>query len=267
MNNNEHIPAAAPGLTPRHSQILQVINREGGCSVDDLALSLGVSTMTIRRDLQELADTGHVLRTHGGAVPAARVSFEFRFLKDAQQNAQAKEQIARLAAEQIRDGDSVLLDSSTTTLAIARHLRGRALTVITTSLPIASELYACNGIDLILLGGLLRNDSPDLAGPLTEANLENMRATVAFIGADGIDEAGMIYNKSTTVARMLQKMAGSAERVYAVADHSKVGKTALMRFGDISKWQGLITDSDLDTTWHKRFKKAGVCLIQPNNKP
>lgn len=266
MNNNEHIPAAAPGLTPRHSQILQVINREGGCSVDDLALSLGVSTMTIRRDLQELADTGHVLRTHGGAVPAARVSFEFRFLKDAQQNAQAKEQIARLAVEQIRDGDSVLLDSSTTTLAIARHLRGRALTVITTSLPIASELYACKGIDLILLGGLLRNDSPDLAGPLTEANLENMRATVAFIGADGIDDAGMIYNKSTTVARMLQKMAGSAERVYAVADHSKVGKTALMRFGDISKWQGLITDSDLDTTWHKRFKQAGVRLIQPNKK-
>lgn len=265
MNNNKHAPAA-PGLTPRHSQILQVVNREGGCSVDDLALSLGVSTMTIRRDLQELADAGQVLRTHGGAVPAARVSFEFRFLKDAQQNAQAKEQIAGLAVEQVRDGDSVLLDSSTTTLAIARHLRGRALTVITTSLPIASELYACNGIDLILLGGLLRNGSPDLAGPLTEANLENMRATVAFIGADGIDEAGMIYNKSTAVARMLQKMAGSAERVYAVADHSKVGKTALMRFGDISKWHGLITDSKLDPTWHKRFKETGVRLIQPGNK-
>ncbi len=263
MNINSHNPN--PGHSPRHSQILQMIHREGGCAVDDLALSLGVSAMTIRRDLQELADAGHVLRTHGGAVPTARVSFEFRFLKDAQDNAQEKDQIAGLAVRYIADGDSVLLDSSTTTLAIARRLRGRSLTVITTSLPIASELYGCTGIDLILLGGSLRDDSPDLAGPITEANLETLHAQIAFIGADGIDDQGMIYNESVTLGRMLEKMAASAKKVYAVADHSKIGQAALKRFGDIKEWEGLITDAGLDPKWNQKFKRAGVKVIQPQH--
>jgi DeoR/GlpR family transcriptional regulator of sugar metabolism len=263
MTTNKH--SLGLGQTPRHSQILEVVHREGGCSVEDLALTLGVSTMTIRRDLQELSDAGQVLRTHGGAVPAARVSFEFRFLKDAQHNAQAKDQIAQRAAELVADGDSVMLDSSTTTLAIARRLRGMSLTVITTSLPIASELYGCEGIELILLGGSLRSDSPDLAGPITEANLESLHAKIAFIGADGIDKEGRIYNDSPVLGRMLNKMAASADRIYAVADHSKIGKSALMRFGDIKKWDGLITDTGLDPTWKRHFTKAGVKLIQPQD--
>jgi DeoR/GlpR family transcriptional regulator of sugar metabolism len=151
----------------------------------------------------------------------------------------------------------------TTTLAIARRLRGMSLTVITTSLPIASELYGCEGIELILLGGSLRSDSPDLAGPITDANLESLHARIAFIGADGIDKEGRIYNDSPVLGRMLEKMADSADRVYAVADHSKIGKSALMRFGDIKKWDGLIADSGLDSAWKRRFTRAGVKLIQP----
>ncbi len=257
--------SAAFGGSPRHSEILQLIHRDGECSVEALASNLAVSTMTIRRDLQELADAGQVLRTHGGAVPAARISFEFRFLEQASHNAEAKEQIAQTAsslAAECSDGDAIMLDSSTTTLAIAKRLRSMKLTVITTSLPIASELYGCYGIDLILLGGALRNDSPDLAGPITEANLESLHARIAFIGADGIDKEGRIYNDSPVLGRMLEKMAASADRVYAVADHSKIGKSALMRFGDIKKWDGLITDTGLDPAWKSRLTRNGVKLIQ-----
>ena len=264
MNTNEH--PAEPGGPPRHAEVLRRVQRDGECSVEALATELGVSTMTIRRDLQELAETGKVLRTHGGAVPTARVSFEFQFLERAHRFAKAKEQIAEVAAGLIAkcaDGDAILLDSSTTTLAIARRLRGMKLTVITTSLPIASELYGCYGIDLILLGGALRNDSPDLAGPITEANLEALHARIAFIGADGIDKEGRVYNESPALGRMLEKMAASADRVYVVADHSKIGRTALMRFGDIRKWEGLITDPGLGPTWKRRLTRIGVKLITP----
>jgi DeoR/GlpR family transcriptional regulator of sugar metabolism len=126
-------------------------------------------------------------------------------------------------------------------------------------------LYGSGGIELILLGGTLRSDSPDLAGPITESNLETLHARIAFIGADGIDKEGRVYNNSPTLGRMLKKMAESADRVYAVADHSKIGRSALMRFGDVSKWDGLITDSQLDASWSRRLKRAGVQVIQPQN--
>jgi DeoR/GlpR family transcriptional regulator of sugar metabolism len=107
---------------------------------------------------------------------------------------------------------------------------------------IASVLQYCGGIEVLLLGGYLRRGSPDLIGALTEQNLENLRADFAFIGADGIDLAGNIYNDSLEVARMLGKMAATSSVVYVVADRSKIGKTALARFGNVGQWQALITD-------------------------
>src|SRR5690606_10030580 len=100
-------------------------------------------------------------------------------------------------------------------------------------------------IDLVLLGGLLRRDAPDLIGALTESNLETLHADIAFIGADGIDLQGNIYNASLAVGRMLGKMAGSANQVYVVADSSKIGRPALTRFGNIVGWDGLITDDGI----------------------
>src|SRR5687768_17124747 len=124
--------------TARSRQITKLLAERGECSVEELSQVCGVSDMTIRRDLQKLADDGQVVRTHGGASPGNSVSFEFGFLKRLQENAPAKQEIALVAARIIRDGQSVLLDSGSTTLAIARQLiNRRRLTVITTSLPIA----------------------------------------------------------------------------------------------------------------------------------
>src|SRR6185437_7917002 len=162
---------------------------------------------TIRRDLQKLADEGQVERTHGGATPGSQVSFEFQFLRRSQEEAGAKQSIGAVAASLIRDGQSVLLDSGSTTLAIARELLTRQrLTVITTSLPIASILQRAPRVETLLLGGYVRRESPDLEGPLTEANLDYLRADIAFIGADGIDSEGNVYNASLGIARMLSKM-------------------------------------------------------------
>lgn len=244
-----------------------MLEARGECSVDELAAAFGVSGMTIRRDLQELADHGKVLRTHGGATMAERISFEFDFLRRAKQNEAAKLAIAATAAALVEDGQSVLLDSGTTTLALSRQLRGKkGLTVITTSLPIASQLQYSPEIAVLLLGGYLRAGSPDLAGAMTEANLETLHADVAFVGADGIDAKGNVYNQSPEVARMLTKMAAAASRVYVVADHAKLGQPALWRFGQLRQWAGLITDAEADRKFLAALQKLGVEVIKARKK-
>lgn len=251
----------------RRNRILQSLERQGELSIEELSAEFAVSGMTIRRDLQELVDDGRVIRTHGGAAPAGRVSFEFQFLDRAQQQAREKDQIAEIAASFIQPGQSVLLDSSTTTLAIARRVvMVPGVTVITTSLPIASELYGRDGIDVMILGGLLRNTSPDLTGALTENNLELIRADMAFIGADAIDASGYIYNNSPEIGRMLNRMAAAAEKTYAVADHTKLGGHELMRFANVSEWEGLITDRGAKGAALQSLQKAGVRVIRPGKE-
>lgn len=252
-----------PSQQARLEQIRALIAEKGECSVEELAARFDVSGMTIRRDLQTLADQGKVLRTHGGAAMAERISFEFDFLKRAKEHEGAKMAIGGAAAALVAAGQSVLLDSGTTTLALSRELRGKKnLTVITTSLPIASQLQYDQEIAVLLLGGYVRAGSPDLAGALTESNLETLHADVAFIGADGIDARGAVYNQSPEVARMLTKMAAAATRVFVVADHSKLGKKALWRFGHLKDYSGLVTDAQSDRSLLKSLEKSGVQVIK-----
>ncbi len=258
---NEHKQNIAP--TTRRDRIAESLSLGGEDSVENMAKRFGVSDMTIRRDLNALAQAGRVIRTHGGAAPAGRVSFEFEFLRRRQTNELAKRAIAAATAGLVKDGQTVMLDSGTTTLQVAEQLRSRKdLTIITSSLPIASTLRYCDSNDVLLLGGFLRHDSPDLIGPLTEANIEGLRADVAFLGADGIDLKGCVYNASLSVGRMLEEMAAAAQQVYVVADSSKIGQTALTRFGNVSKWTGLITDSGIDRKSACILTRAGVKLIK-----
>jgi len=247
----------------RQKRICELLARRGECTIEELVRRLGVSGMTVRRDLTALAGEGKVIRTHGGAALAERVSFEFEFLNRVRKNQAAKEAIAVAAAALIKDGQSVMLDSGTTTLELAKRLQGkRNLTVITTSLPIAAQLQFDRQIEVLLLGGYLRASSPDLSGALTEANLETLRADVAFLGADGVDSQGNVYQDSPELARMLTKMASSAKRVYVVADHSKLGRTALWQFGRLRDWTALLTDSGADRGPIASLKKAGVSVIK-----
>jgi DeoR/GlpR family transcriptional regulator of sugar metabolism len=116
-------------------------------------------------------------------------------------------------------------------------------------------------VQVILLGGIVRRDAPDLEGPLTEANLDAFHADLAFIGADGIGLDGEIYNASLTVGRMLSKMASRAGGVYVVADSSKIGRAALYRFGNMRQWRGLITDAGISAADRAALEKAGVQVI------
>jgi DeoR/GlpR family transcriptional regulator of sugar metabolism len=243
----------------RRAQIRKLIASHGECSVEQLANELGVSGMTVRRDLQMLCEDGRLIRTHGGATLGERATFEFAFLDRVNKNQEAKMAIARAAAELIGDSRSVMLDGSTTTLAIARQLRGKSeLTVITTSLPAAAELQHEPGVDVLLTGGYIRSTSPDLTGSLAEANLELLRAEIAFLGADAVDNRGKVFTNPPDNSAVLLKMIASAQRVYVVADHTKLGSSALRCFGDLTQWAGLITDEACDTEFVDQLRESGV---------
>lgn len=246
----------------RQARIHEAIAQQGECSVEQLARELNVSGMTVRRDLRALEQQGQVIRTHGGATLGRRTTFEFDFLQRVRENLAAKEAIARAAAGLVRGCSSIMLDGSTTTLAIARQLRGRSgLVVITTSLPAAGELQHEPGVQVLLPGGYIRPDSPDLTGSLTEMNLEQLHAEVALLGADGIDPKGFVYTQPPDTTYMLLKMAASADRVYVAADSSKFGKLGLRRFGQLSQWAGLITDDRGDPKFIEALRKQGVNVV------
>ncbi len=266
MNKIEHNSNIAAFPTPmqtgRQRKILELLHQGGERSVDALAELLQVSDMTIRRDLQALAEEGLLLRTHGGASPVENVRFEFQFLQRAQHRRQQKEAIGLAAAAIVKEGQSVLFDSGTTTLAVARQLRRVAhFTVITTSLPIASVMQRSGNADILLLGGFLRRDSPDLEGPITESNLNTLHADVAFLGADGVDGEGNVYNASLSIARLLMVAVKAASKVYVVADSSKLDRNALTKFGNLRDWAGLVTDAEISHAQLTQYRQAGINVI------
>ena len=246
----------------RQSVIGEILQSHKEVAISELAERFSVSEMTIRRDLDHLAETGLVRRTHGGAVPAERMVFEFDFVARRQANLAAKRAIASEAVKLIRPGLRLILDTGTTTLELAHLLRNfDDLTVITPSLAVASELQFSEGVQTVLLGGVIRKGSPDLAGMATEAVLDMFAADIAFQGADGIGPDGVLYTADMSIAKVDQKIRTRAQRTYILADSSKIGKTALARHGFIQQVDALITDDGIKDEDRRRFEKLGAEMI------
>jgi DeoR/GlpR family transcriptional regulator of sugar metabolism len=214
----------------------------GRVSVEALAGEFGVSVMTVRRDLAELARLGKVNRVHGGAIPSRAGMAEFSFREKATDMAEEKRAIARAVSVMIEPGMSVSLDTGTTTLEVARMLVGRArLRVLTTSLAIASVLHADQGIDLVLLGGTVRKNTPDLWGGITEENIRRFRSDLAVLGTDAISPSGA-FTTDVPTSRVSRALMETAGRKVLVADHSKFSKTAFVRHAALSEMDLLVTD-------------------------
>ncbi len=248
-----------------HMQRLEAIRQEllraDEVSVDALAGRFDVSAMTVRRDLEVLEARGDVIRTHGGAALARRLTFEFSFREKQNRNRRQKSRIARQAAGHVEDGQVVMLDTGTTTLEIARQLVDRHdVTVITTSLAIVSALQFAAGVRVVLLGGFLRGGSPDLYGPLTEQNAEMFRADIAFMGADAVDRDGNTYADDLQLVNLNRKMVTHAARVVVVADSSKFGKNGMCRVMGSEDYDLIITDSGIDRNVLKWLTERGICV-------
>jgi DeoR family transcriptional regulator, fructose operon transcriptional repressor len=253
----KHLPSAA-----RQLKIRDRFAEQPGVSIRKLAREFGVSEMTIRRDLAALEGKSHIQRTHGGAVLTERMMLEFDYRDRRGKNQRIKCAIAAAARQRVRPGQRLILDTGTTTLELAALLKdGENLTVITPSLAVASELQHAAGVEVILLGGIIRRGSPDLTGPVTEHCLELFAADVAFQGADAIGVDGSIYNSDLRLARVDQLMRRVANECCVLADHTKIGRTALGRSGSLAEVDTFITDKAVPAEMLKRFAKLGPEIV------
>jgi len=201
--------------------------------------------MTIWRDLEVLERENRITRTHGGALLSAPVVAAFAFHERRQSHMAEKTAIARAAVQRVQPGMTLILDTGTTTMEVARALGGIArLKVLTSSLAVASILLTHDDLELVLLGGTVSKGSPDLSGALTVDNLAAFRADLAFIGADAMDKRG-IYTSNQSIARASRAMIASAQRTILVADSSKFGNTAFVCIAAWHAIDGLLTDDRL----------------------
>lgn len=242
---------------PRHAAIVNLLAENGEVTVQSLARYFQVSEMTIRRDLVLLERAGELTRTHGGAVLSQAGIIEFSFKKKERECAAEKRAIAREAAALVHPGMAITLDTGTTTLEVARAItRIKPLTVLTSSLAIASVLHAHDPIELVLLGGTARKGNPDLTGWITEENLKRFSVDLAFIGADGVSPEG-VFTTEMNIARVSQAMIAGSRHNVLVVDHRKFEHPSLVRFASWDEIHQVITDSRVPASTRKWLRQLG----------
>ena len=251
-------------LSTRQQTILAQLGRTGRVQVTELSEVLGVSEVTTRKDLQELEEASLLKRVYGGAVAAHRSKYNLSLGDKVGQLAPNKRQIAELALELVHDGDTLILDAGSSTLALAQLLPGRKrqLTVITNALPIIAELSAVPDLELIALGGIVRRHSLAMVGPQTVAALRGLHADMTFLGATGATLEQGLSTPNLIEAETKAAMVASAAACSALVDHSKLGQASLASFAPWADLDYLVTDAPLPPTFHDLLARQRVrCLV------
>jgi DeoR/GlpR family transcriptional regulator of sugar metabolism len=243
----------------RRREIVALLEVEHRVRVEELAQRFDVSEVTIRKDLSELEARGLLQRTHGGAVLVHKSRFNPSFLEKLELHAAEKHAIACAALEHIREGDALILDAGSTTLALARVMRGqfRHLTVITSSVPIALEL-AHAGWDLILVGGQVREHSLALIGPVAVNTLASFHADKAFLGATGVTLSDGYSTPNPLDAQLKQAMMRAANERYVLTDSSKLGHGVLANYARLEDITLLITDANAPADFIAALQQRGI---------
>lgn len=246
----------------RQEKIMEMLNRTSSLKVAELANSFNVSESTIRRDLQDMEQSGMLTRTHGGAVVNSRTSFEPSFKEKETERHDEKVEIGVIAASMIEDGDTIILDSGTTSLEIARHITSHNVTVITNSIDIAYELSLRDDIEVIVAGGNLRKNTRAMVGHIAEQTLSNFRVDIAFIGANGISMEEGITTPNFTEAQTKKSMIKVANRVIVSADSSKFNQVCFSVICPLKEVNSIITSSDVDESIIKGYRDSGVEILR-----
>ncbi|MCU1538361.1 MAG: ArsR family transcriptional regulator [Humibacillus sp.] len=231
----------------RHLEIVQRLKVHGVTSVEDLARSFGVSTSTIRRDLQLLDASGQLVRVNGGAVsPADDADVTRPFATVAAAHVESKRAVARRAAALVDDGATVLLDIGTTTHLLALELRGRPLTVVTASLAVLDALRDDGVVELVLLGGFVRRTYHSMVGVLTEDALRQVHADIAFLGASGVRGDGTVLDTTLVEVPVKRALLGAADRAVLLTDLHKFPGTGTLRVCGPEKLSAVVTNDGAD---------------------
>lgn len=246
----------------RRQHILTELLDSKHVTIRDLALDLGTSEATIRRDLKALADDDHLTLVHGGATLSRNSDYSLHAKR--LREVEAKRVIGELASDLVRDGDQLYLDSGTTCGAMAPHLRARrAITVITNSLRLAGEL---DSQAIIVLGGQYRGDRMDTTGPLAVHTLEQLRGFVAFLGADGLSMDFGPAAADIESAHLHRLVVQHAREAILLVDHSKFALPSLFRIVEWDKISRLVTDRTPDADWRAFLDQHGIEIVCPKDK-
>lgn len=233
------------GISPerRREQILAYLGTRDRAAVGELSQVLGVSEVTVRKDLDALEAQGMLLRVHGGAMVSGRGRLELHFAAREQQHREQKRRIAQAAAGLVRSGQLIFLDGSTTALQVARLLKDReGLTVVTNGLYTALELTFSAGVSTIVVGGTMRHRSSSLVGSLSAELLQRLRIDVGFFGAMAVTGADGLMEADFDEAQLKQRLVQVSALVVGIADSSKFGSTAFSVFALPHEIDRVITD-------------------------
>lgn len=246
----------------RREKILELLREDGSAKVINLAKIFKVSEVTIRQDLEKLESEGYIHREHGGAflknVEASVKSFTLFH----QENLEKKQIIGRKAAELIEKGETIILDSGSTTTEIAKNLIGRSgLTVITNALNIALMLGAEPGIEVIVTGGEFKPPTLSLTGQKAAIFFEDIHVDKLFLATAGISlRSGLTYPSLSDIV-VKKAMIEAADVTYLVADSTKIGKNAFASLGALSLINYIITDPEIDESHLQLFRDNEIELI------
>ena len=248
----------------RRRKIRDLLEKEGRVTVADLVSRFGVSSVTARGDLDVLAETGALLRSHGGAVSRLNPVQDYPVsFKETLHHAE-KVRIGQAAARLLAANHTAILDSGTTTLEIARQikmLKLKSLTVITNALNIASELAGAPGVALIMIGGILRPVSNSFVGPQAERMLADLNADHCFLGVDGLDPETGPTTPDILEAQLNNLMIRVSREVTIVADASKIGRRSLSSIGSLMAVRRLITDDRIDPEMTRVLEGRGLEVV------
>ncbi len=245
----------------RRVKILDILNSSGQVAVNELSKIFDVSEVTIRNDLSQLENKGLLIKTRGGALKIQSVGIDQHLNEKAKINSKDKQAIGKKAAEIINDNETIIIDSGTTTVEIAKNLAGKKnLTVVTNALNIASQLIN-DDIRVIVLGGLMRSNSLSLVGPIAENSIKNFYCDKCFIGVDGIDSASGIFTPIPEEASLNKLMIEYSKEVVVVTDSSKFKRKSFGFIAPISKVNMIITDSKIPEDEFTNLQNMGIKVI------
>ena len=244
----------------RYQQIVDWVNLKGAVTVEELCEKFAISQSTVSRDLQILSQAGKLVKTHGGAVSnSTGLAIEPSVSQRKTQFTKEKQRIAAKAVEYINSGETIIMDSGTTTFWMVNHLHDFVnLSVWTNDMYIAFELLSQDEVEVIMLGGKLRKKYYNTMGVLTNQILNNVHVDKLFIGVDAINVDGGLMVYSPEEAELKRQMIQTAKETIVLCDHSKFEKMALMSFCPIDQVQKIITGKETDPKMVSMISKMNI---------
>lgn len=246
----------------RRNEILKRLQDQGKVKVDELSKSFSVSSVTIRNDLEFLEEKGIIHRIYGGALIREVVSHDKELDEKQKLHAEEKKEIGQAAANMILDGESIVLDSGTTTLAIAEAIKEKQdLTVMTNAINIAVELAGLENITVMLTGGTLRKKSYSLVGPEAESAVQKYYFDKFFLAVDGFDINYALTTPNPLEARLNRLMIEQSQEVIVVTDSSKFSRRSFSVICDVSEIDYVITDAGISGEYQNTLNNKNINVI------